>query len=81
MSEPLKEAVIVKYTGAKAELFAALAVNRDRKDQSPIDDAKFMKKLKNEFGLTIHDIAETMYGDEARKEKKDQMVLQRLWAA
>jgi ParB-like chromosome segregation protein Spo0J len=78
MSDSLQEATSVEEEKSKAELFAALAENRDRKNQSPIDDAKFMQKLKNEMGLTIQQIAEAMYGDEAKKKNKDQLVYQRL---
>jgi hypothetical protein len=76
---PLLDAELVEGKDVKTELMAALAENRSRKDQSPIDEAIFFRRLKTEFGMTAQEIAEQYYGKaEATAKNKQQMVMHRL---
>ena len=75
---PLIEAEVVEGTDPTSELMAALAENRVRKDQSPIDDALFFRRLKTEFKLTNVQVADAVYGEEAKTKNKGQLVMQRL---
>lgn len=58
----------------KSELMMALEENRQRKNQSPIDDALFYRHLKRDFGMKVKEIAVAIFG----QEEKYQTVHQRI---
>jgi hypothetical protein len=60
------------------QLAEVIAKNQNRKDESPIEEARFFSRLKTEFGLSAKEIAKMVFGEEAERKHKDFLVLLRL---